>query len=205
MLRQVSLQNPFKALAFGLCLLAAACGGGGGGGGGKGAWKTERPITVGPLIVTSSAFVNDGALPADSGFSSGNQSPPLTWNGDTTGVQSWAIIMDDADAGNFLHWCYYNIPVATTALAKNGMAVGAAHLDSDFMPPGAGANGYDGPDPPEGMHHYSFRIYGLSDASIAPVRLDGVMDHTVFERQFAGKIKCKGSISGTFTAAGSGG
>ena len=77
--------------------------------------------------------------------------------------------MHDPDAptggAGWWHWLVYNIPVATTKLAK-----GAGKADNSALPHGAasavtdyGKPGYGGPCPPEGdnPHRYVFTLYAL--------------------------------------------
>ncbi|MDP6297709.1 MAG: YbhB/YbcL family Raf kinase inhibitor-like protein, partial [Candidatus Marinimicrobia bacterium] len=98
-----------------------------------------------------------------------NQSPQLNWSGVPEDAASLVIILSDADADNFTHWAMYNIPKATSSLARNAAApAGATELDN-----------YAGPCPPvnDGINHrYVFKIYALnasiggSPADIAALR-----------------------------------
>ena len=100
-------------------------------------------------------------MPAKYSLYGGNKSPPLSWSGAPEGTVSFALIMEDADAGNFSHWVIFNIPATVFELAENQpytatiAGIGPQSIN-DF--PGVG---YGGPSPPSGVHHYYFRLYAL--------------------------------------------
>jgi Raf kinase inhibitor-like YbhB/YbcL family protein len=123
---------------------------------------------TGAFTITSPAFENNGTIPLrHSPYGDDNLSPALSWTGAPAGTQSFALILDDPDAGAnpFVHWVIYNIPGSATGLPE-GIAA-----DADVANP-AGAQqgvtglrrtGYFGPRPPAGAaHHYHFKLYALS-------------------------------------------
>lgn len=93
-------------------------------------------------------------------------SPELEWSGVPGETKSFAIIVDDMDAGEdtpFVHWVIYNIPGDITKLSrgipnKKALENGIAQGYNDFN-----GIGYKGPCPPKGsgVHHYHFTIYAL--------------------------------------------
>ncbi|MDI9437663.1 MAG: YbhB/YbcL family Raf kinase inhibitor-like protein [Euryarchaeota archaeon] len=89
-------------------------------------------------------------------------SPPLEWHSPHEGG-SWALICDDPDAPNGLwtHWVLFNIPPQTRSLAEH--VINQEELENGAR---QGVNswgniGYQGPCPPQGVHHYIFKIYLL--------------------------------------------
>jgi len=122
----------------------------------------------------------------DAGCGGLNQSPQLNWSGVPEDAASLVIILSDADADNFTHWAMYNIPKATSSLARNAAApAGATELDN-----------YAGPCPPvnDGINHrYVFKIYALN-ASIGgpPANI------AALKASMKGKIIACGQIIGKY-------
>jgi Raf kinase inhibitor-like YbhB/YbcL family protein len=102
-----------------------------------------------------------------------NISPALSWSGEPTGAQSFAVTIYDADAragAGWWHWMVFNIPVAVHSLAA-----GAGSEGSKDLPPGAGqgrndfgVSQYSGPCPPVGdhAHHYEITVYAVKVAQL---------------------------------------
>ena len=119
------------------------------------------------LTLTSSAFVDQDAIPRKYTCQGPDISSPLQWEGVPEGARSLVLIVDDPDAPDpkapkmtWVHWVLYNIPPETTGLVEN---IAAANL-----PPGTeqGLNdwnktGYGGPCPPIGRHRYFHKLYAL--------------------------------------------
>jgi Raf kinase inhibitor-like YbhB/YbcL family protein len=123
--------------------------------------------TLMALVLTSPAFVHNGAIPKIYTCQGKDISPALSWSGLPAGTKSLALIVDDPDAPDpaapkmtWVHWVLYNIPPVAPGLAE---AVTPATL-----PPGTleGHNnwqrtGYGGPCPPIGRHRYFHKLYAL--------------------------------------------
>lgn len=113
------------------------------------------------LTLTSLAFGDGQAVPAEFTCDGDNLSPPLAWAGPPEGTRSFALVMDDPDApgGTFTHWLLYDVPAAQRGLDQ-GAATGAPGktLHNDFGKPG-----YGGPCPPRrhGVHRYRFTLHAL--------------------------------------------
>lgn len=111
-----------------------------------------------------------------------NISPALSWSGEPTGTQSFAVTMYDADAragGGWWHWTVFNIPATV-----HGLAAGAGSEGSRELPAGAGQgrndfglSQYSGPCPPVGdhAHHYEITVYAIK---IAQLPLDNTASGT---------------------------
>jgi Raf kinase inhibitor-like YbhB/YbcL family protein len=118
-----------------------------------------------PLELQSSAFAPNGNIPSQYTCEGDDISPPLAWNGVPEGTQSFALVVDDPDAPNpaapkktWVHWVIYNLPANITSLAKGV---------SDLPDTSQGLNDWDaqgwrGPCPPIGRHHYFFKLYALN-------------------------------------------
>jgi len=142
------------------------------------------------FMVTSTAVLNEGALPVLYTCDGKDISPQLTWASPPVKTQSYAIVMTDTDApgGEFYHWIVYNIPKSTTEIAEGGTISGALVGENSFN-----KKQYNGPCPPKGAAHtYIITLYALSNKLNLPAGKDG---KTVLE---ALKPLTVGSI--TFTA-----
>ena len=119
-------------------------------------------LAAGALALTSPAFTNDGTIPAkftcDAGMQ--NPSPALEWKDAPAGTKSFVLIMHDPDApmaGGFTHWVLFDIPAATTSLPEAFQA-GSVGVSGTS---GFRRQGYGGPCPPSGVHHYHFMLSAL--------------------------------------------
>jgi Raf kinase inhibitor-like YbhB/YbcL family protein len=123
----------------------ASCGNGEGG-------SPNKAVTS--LELTSDAFKNGRAIPAQYTCDGTNQSPGLSWAEPPSGTRSFALIIDDPDApgGTFRHWGVYDIPSTARSM------VGGKQSINDM-----GKAGYGGPCPPKGdrAHHYHFKLFAL--------------------------------------------
>lgn len=111
------------------------------------------------MSLTSSAFQDNGPIPAKYSHDGGNMSPPLAWTTPPSGTKSFALIVEDPDAPGktpFTHWVVFNIPPATQSIAEGQVPAGALLGKND-----GGTTGYFGPKPPSGTHHYHFKLYAL--------------------------------------------
>lgn len=146
-----------------------------------------------PLVLTSSAFTNQGSIPQQYTCQGRDVSPPLSWSGAPDRTKSFVLIVDDPDAPDpaapkrtWVHWVLYDIPPSAAALPE---AVASAKL-----PPGTreGTNdwnrtGYGGPCPPIGRHRYFHKLYALDLElpDLGPARkadLEEAMDGHVLEK-----------------------
>jgi Raf kinase inhibitor-like YbhB/YbcL family protein len=117
------------------------------------------------MRIESSAFTEQGEIPAKYTCEGEDLSPPLAWNGAPADTKSFALIVDDPDAPDpaapkrvWVHWVMYDLPPATTSLpegAKHAPSGGRDGLN-DW-----GKTGYGGPCPPIGRHRYFHKLYAL--------------------------------------------
>ena len=145
--------------------------------------------------VRSPSWPTGGAIPLAHTCDGANTSPALEWSAGPPGTLCYALICDDPDAplGTWTHWAVWNIP--STSI---GEAVPPVAELSDGSVQGKNSwsrTGYGGPCPPEGTHHYHFRLYALdARLSLAPGsdsrRLREAMD---------GHVLAEGSLVGTYS------
>lgn len=115
------------------------------------------------LVLSSSAFQNNGRIPQLYTCQGTEISPPLQWKHAPKTTKSFALLMDDLDTplGVLTHWVLYNIPSDKDHLPE------ALPHDVDLADASAqGRNsmrrtGYMGPCPPWGVHRYVFSLYAL--------------------------------------------
>jgi Raf kinase inhibitor-like YbhB/YbcL family protein len=120
------------------------------------------------------------------GYSGGNRSPHLAWEGAPEGTKSFVVTCYDPDAptgSGWWHWVVINIPASTKELpadAGSGKSLPAGALQTrvDFGKPG-----YGGAAPPPGpVHHYIFTVHALKvprldlDEQVSPAMI-GYMVH----------------------------
>ncbi|MEP0870945.1 YbhB/YbcL family Raf kinase inhibitor-like protein [Trichocoleus desertorum AS-A10] len=118
------------------------------------------------MKLESSAFEADSLIPSQYTCDGANISPPLSWDAPPAETESLALIVDDPDApvGIFVHWVVYDLPPETLHLPEGiapqaTLLKGGTHGKNDF-----GNLGYGGPCPPNGTHHYVFKLYALDRA-----------------------------------------
>ena len=125
-----------------------------------------------PLVIKSTAFAPNGAIPIKFTCEDDDLSPALEWSGVPQGTKSLALIVDDPDAPDpkapkmtYVHWVVYDIPPSVTRLDEDGVPEGARLGVNDWKKPE-----YGGPCPPVGRHRYFFKVYAL-DAALGDLGL----------------------------------
>lgn len=159
--------------------------------------EIAEEVTMQNISITSEAFRNGDAIPAEYTCEGRNISPALSWSGAPAGTKSTALIMDDPDAPRrtFVHWVLFNIPAEANNLSpgvpgNKTLSDGSRHGVTDF-----GRTGYGGPCPPPGKpHRYYFRVFALDTKLDLPA---GATKADV-ERAMAGHIMAKGELMGKY-------
>lgn len=150
------------------------------------------------LKIASTAFTQDGEIPAKYTCEGEDISPPLTWSGVPANAKSLALIVDDPDAPDpaaprmtWVHWVVYNIPPAATGLPEASRKPPAGALDglNDW-----GRTGYGGPCPPIGRHRYFHKLYALD--TILPDL--GKPDKAKLEAAMKGHVIAEVRLVGTY-------
>jgi Raf kinase inhibitor-like YbhB/YbcL family protein len=117
------------------------------------------PVTI---ELTSAAFRDGGAIPAQYAREGSDVPPPLRWSGIPAGTAELALELIDPDAPNgpFVHWLVAGLEPSSTGID----ATSAAFVEGRN---GWGEIGYGGPRPPEGddAHRYVFTLYALAEPS----------------------------------------
>ena len=150
-----------------------------------------------PMILTCSAFVEGGMIPAQYTCDGKNVSPPLSWEGVPENTQFFALICDDPDApaGTWVHWVVYDIPAQVKHLEE---AIPPANVTQDGSKQGLNdfrKIGYGGPCPPGGTHRYFFKLYALD----APSGLDAGKTKAELLAKIKGHILAEAQLYGKYT------
>jgi len=119
-------------------------------------------VAAAALSLTSPAFTEGGNIPPKFTCDAGqtNPSPALAWKDAPANTKSFVLILHDPDApmpGGFTHWVLFDIPAATMQLPE-GFQPGSVGVSGVS---GMRRQGYMGPCPPSGAHHYHFMLSAL--------------------------------------------
>ena len=118
-------------------------------------------INLGGLKVGSPVF-DDGDMLSDKyGYTFENVNPPLSFSGVPEDAESLVVVVDDPDAMKpagkiWDHWVVWNIEPDVGQIEEGKVPPGAVEGRNDF-----GERGYGGPNPPDGIHKYRFKVYAL--------------------------------------------
>ena len=109
------------------------------------------------MVLSSSAFENNGTIPSVYTCDGSGISPPLEISNTPKNTQSLALIVEDPDApsGTVTHWIVWNIPPQKSQFVE-GEKISYPQGITIF-----GKTGYGGPCPPSGTHRYFFKLYAL--------------------------------------------
>src|SRR6185369_4762371 len=140
------------------------------------------------LTVTSPDFSKNDNIPSRFTCDGEGINPAIKIAGIPDGAKSLALIMDDPDASNggFDHWVMWNIPVVEK-------------IEQNSAPGEQGKNGkkenkYVGPCPPNGKHHYHFKVYALD----VMLSLDPKTDKEALMKAMEGHIMAQGELVGLY-------
>jgi hypothetical protein len=142
-----------------------------------------------PIVVTSPAFDEGGAIPARHTCDGADISPPLAWTGAPAQARAFALIVDDPDARGFVHW----------AVADLESAELAEDVDEGTQGRNAfGRIGYGGPCPPSGSHRYVFTVFALSE----PLGLAPGFSAEELRSAMEDKVLASGSLTASYRRGG---
>lgn len=149
------------------------------------------------ISLESTAFKEGEPIPARHSCEGYNISPPLKWSNLPADTVSLAIICEDPDApsGLWTHWIIFNIPKDTPGLKEKIMP--REEVDKKIRQGlnSWGTVGYRGPCPPQGTHHYYFRIFALD--TILDLHSSCTRDDLL--ERMKNHILDEGQLMGTYT------
>jgi len=157
------------------------------------------------LTVTSSAFEDQGWMPARFACDGENVSPDLAWEGAPEGTRSFVVWMEDRDVPapslrlfTWVHWLVYDIPGQVRslpeALPREALLEGGAKQGvTSFR-----RHGYGGPCPPIGTHRYHFTLYALDTVlGLEPARASS----RAIRQAMQGHVLAEGVLVGRYSRA----
>lgn len=116
--------------------------------------------------------------------------PELKWNHPPKGTQSFAVIIDDADADNWVHWVAINIPADTHAVNQGKIPHGAMILKNQEE-----KREYRDPSYPD-THRYVAHVYAIDMKDLTEGHtFNKIYNHELFEKKFANHILEKAEIA----------
>jgi hypothetical protein len=149
----------------------------------------------------SSAFGQNASIPRTHSCDGPDRSPPLRWAEPPAGAKSYALVVEDPDAGSgtWVHWVLYAIPASSRQLSE-----GVSKRETVAGTGTQGLNdfkkvGWGGPCPPPGpAHRYIFTLYALdADPALPPGKtkadLQAAMEgHILGQAELIGRFQSRG-------------
>jgi len=161
----------------------------------KGEKKQENKSVNTPLSttmnITSTAFKQNDPIPSKYTCDGQDFTPPLSFLEVPDGAQSLALSVVDPDSpsGHFTHWVAWNIPANTKEIIEGSLPAGIIQGKNDF-----GKEGYGGPCPGSGRHHYVFNLYALDEK----INLEEGLSRDQLESAVADHILARAQLVGLY-------
>ena len=146
-----------------------------------------------PFELSSPAFGDGAAIPRKFSCDGDDVSPPLEWNDAPDDAAALALIVDDPDARDFVHWVVFDM----TGSQSGGLAEGVS-ASPDAPPQGNndfGRLGWGGPCPPSGTHSYRFSLYALDE----PLGLTGTPSADELRAAMQGHVIAGAELYASYT------
>jgi phosphatidylethanolamine-binding protein (PEBP) family uncharacterized protein len=112
-------------------------------------------------------------------------SPDLSWSDAPDGTKSFAIVIDDHTANNYLHWAVLNIDASIDHIDSQNSPLGSIILSSQ-----AGGRAYEDPQQ-RGVNEYVAHIYALDIDDVTHIEgksidnlVNKIYNHEEFEADF---------------------
>lgn len=155
------------------------------------------------ITVTSAAFAEGAAIPAEHTEDGRGLSFPVAWRGVPAGAAEVVVVIEDADSPTpapLVHAILFALPGRDGELAagelKSGGSEGRAHRlgQNSFLKPE-----YLPADPPtgHGPHRYAVQVFALD----AALPLDGEPGRGALVEAMKGHVLAKGRLIGTYERA----
>ncbi len=149
---------------------------------------------MGDLKLTSPEFDHGEMMPERFGYTRENVNPELKIAGVPEEAESLVLIMDDPDALEpagkvWDHWVVWNIDPDIGVIPEGWDQEGAEGGETDY-----GETVYGGPNPPDGVHTYEFRLYALDtklDFSTPPTKAE-------LEEEMEGRVLDQAELDGRY-------
>lgn len=146
------------------------------------------------MKLTSPEFENGEMMPEKYGYTKENVNPPLKLEDVPEEAESLILIMDDPDAMEpagkvWDHWVVWNVDPGVREIPEDWDLEGGKGGKTDY-----GETKYGGPNPPDGVHTYQFRVYALDtrlDFSRTPTKAD-------LEEEMEGHVLSQAKLEGNY-------
>jgi Raf kinase inhibitor-like YbhB/YbcL family protein len=148
------------------------------------------------FTLTSSSFDAGGAIPRRFTCDGDDVSPALLWDGAPADAASFALVVDDPDARDFVHWLLLDLTGSTSGSIPEGYSSSPDATQqgtNDF-----GRIGWGGPCPPSGTHRYRFTLTALSE----PIALQGAPGADDVREAIAGRILAQATLEASYRRGG---
>lgn len=161
-----------------LALALAGCGGG---------EKPSGPLpgSSATIALRSPAFADGASIPTRFTCSGEGAPPPLRWSGVPRAARELTLVVEDPDAGNFVHWTVLRMPPTARTVT------GGVETENSF-----GRTGWGAPCPPKGdaPHRYVFALY----ATRAPLGLGADAKPDEVRETLAKLAIARGTLTGRY-------
>ena len=182
----VARRSPL-AVALAVALVVGACGTGGASPSPAG---LEASMTASTFVLSSPAFADGGSIPRRHSCDGPDLSPPLAWTGAPAGTVAFALVVEDPDARNFVHWIVAGVAGDASRLPEGAPSAGPPDQGrNDF-----GRRAWGGPCPPSGTHRYVFTLYALAKTPALPSQASAAD----LRRAIAGSVLGEARLTGTY-------
>lgn len=143
------------------------------------------------LQISSPAFSSGGAIPRRFSCQGDGISPPVKWSGVPNKAKSLALTVADPDvtSGTFIHWVVYNLSTDSEGLEADASSSLPGNAEEGRN--GKGESGYKSICPPNGKHHYIFKLYAL-DTTLDMDNPDKKALSAAMKGHIVGEAKLKG-------------
>lgn len=143
----------------------------------------------------TSTFEHGAMIPDKYSRYHDDHSPYLQWEEEPKDTKSFVLIFDDPDApmGTWDHWILINIPPNVHNLEENTQSLPAeVKVGQNSWK----KNEYGGPQPPDKIHRYFFKLYALDTT----LNLDHGATKQQVEAEMSGHILAKTELMGRYDA-----
>jgi Raf kinase inhibitor-like YbhB/YbcL family protein len=146
-------------------------------------------VTAGSRIEVTGPFEEGAEIPTVFTCDGAERPPALGWER-AAGADSYAVVVHDVDAGDFVHWVVWGIPPQVTELKEGNLPGPAVEGTNSF-----GDVGYGGPCPPpdDPSHTYVFTVLAvggevpsLEEGTTGPELLEAVEPSLVASGELRG-------------------
>jgi len=124
--------------------------------------STTLPSTTVPFTLQL-PFGDGGTMDSRFTCNGADVHPQIAWFGTPANTVEVALVVTDADAGDFVHWIIAGLDPNDPFVGEGDVPVGAIEGQNGFSTEAAPVVGWRGPCPPAGTtHEYWFTLYALS-------------------------------------------